>query len=190
MACSKVQPPTSSPRHYSGVHISKQLDLLGSMDPICHSTVHINRFGIVPKSYNTGKWHLITDLSYPPGKSVNDGIDHNTSVDDVSMVGTELGQGTLMAKVTIEAAYRLVPVHLHDRPLLGMEWKAQDFADPKLPFGLWSVPKIFNAIADTLEWYLKSLGNVHIFRYLDNFTIIESLNSDECMGSLNMMQQA
>ena len=83
-----------------------------------------------------------TDLSYPPGKIVNDGIDPElcslryTTVDDVAMAAARLGQGTLMAKVDIEAAYRLVPVHPHDRPLLGMEWKGQVFADPMLPFGL------------------------------------------------------
>ena len=38
------------------------------------SPLHINRFGVIPKGHNTGKWLLITDLSYPPGLSVNDGI--------------------------------------------------------------------------------------------------------------------
>ena len=33
----------------------------------------INRFGIVPKS-TPGKWHLITDLYFRHGKSVNCGI--------------------------------------------------------------------------------------------------------------------
>ena len=35
--------------------------------------LHINRFGIIPRSA-PGKWQLITDLSYPQGSSVNDGI--------------------------------------------------------------------------------------------------------------------
>eukprot|EP00731_Ephydatia_muelleri_P000372 Em0001g372a len=164
--------------------------------PACNTTVHINRFGVVPKGHNTGKWRLITDLSYPPGHSVNDGINpelcslHYTSVDDVATVAVELGQGALMTKVDIEAAYRLVPVHPHDRPLLGMEWKGQIFADPMLPFGLWSAPKIFNAIADALEWYLKSRGIAHVFHYLDDFTIVGSPSSDECMRALSVMRQA
>lgn len=37
--------------------------------------LHINRFGVIPKGHNTGKFRLITDLSFPPGSSVNDGID-------------------------------------------------------------------------------------------------------------------
>ena len=38
------------------------------------SEVHISRFGVIPKSSQPGKWQLIIDLSYPEGKSVNDGI--------------------------------------------------------------------------------------------------------------------
>ena len=151
-------------------YVSEQLKLgrmLGQLDPICHSTVHINRFGVIPKDHATGKWRLVTDLSYPPGESVNDGIDPElcslryTSVDDVATAAAGLGQGALMAKVDIEAAYRLVPVHPDDRPLLGMEWKGQVFADPMLPFGLRSAPKIFNAVADAVEWYLNSRGIAH-----------------------------
>ncbi|KAL5502119.1 hypothetical protein EMCRGX_G008842 [Ephydatia muelleri] len=100
-----------------------------------------------------------------------------------------LGRGTLMAKVDIEAAYRLVPVHPHDRPLLVMEWKGQVFADPMLPFGLRSAPNIFNAISDALEWHLKSRGIAHIFHYLDDFAILGPPNSNECTRSLTMMRQ-
>ena len=35
---------------------------LGGLPP-----VHISRFGVIPKGHNTGKWRLITDLSFPPG---------------------------------------------------------------------------------------------------------------------------
>ena len=37
--------------------------------------LHFNRFGVIPKGHNTGKWRLITYLSFPHGRSVNDGID-------------------------------------------------------------------------------------------------------------------
>jgi hypothetical protein len=95
-----------------------------------------------------------------------------------------------MVKVISEAAYRLVPVHPDDRPRLGMEWKGQVFADPMLPFGLRSVPKIFNAVADAVERYPKSQGIAHLFHYLDDFTILGSPNSDECARSLTVLRQA
>ena len=63
--------------------------------------VHINRFGVIPKGHNTGKWRLITDLSFPSGHSVNDGIDKTLSslayisVDDIAAAAARLGPGTL-----------------------------------------------------------------------------------------------
>ena len=36
--------------------------------------LHINRFGVIPKPNKLGHWHLIVDLSFWPGASVNDGI--------------------------------------------------------------------------------------------------------------------
>ena len=47
------------------------------LGPFCRSevpTVHLSRFGVIPKSNRPGKWRLIVDLSHPEGKSVNDGI--------------------------------------------------------------------------------------------------------------------
>ena len=37
--------------------------------------LQINRMGVVPKGHTLGKWRMITDLSFPDGTSVNDGID-------------------------------------------------------------------------------------------------------------------
>ena len=61
--------------------------------------------------------------------SVNDGINrelaslHYASVDTAVKQVIKLGQGALMAKVDIRHAYRNVPVHPDDRPLLGMQWR-------------------------------------------------------------------
>ena len=46
----------------------------GPYSPSMCPDVHINRFGVIPKNYQQDKWRLITDLSYPSGSSVNDGI--------------------------------------------------------------------------------------------------------------------
>ena len=72
------------------------------------------------KGHGTGKWRLITDLSYSSSSSVNDGIDLShcllryTSVEEVAEAAAHLGRGTLLAKVDIEAAYRLMSVHPDD----------------------------------------------------------------------------
>ena len=118
----------------------------------------VNRFVVIPNGRNTGKWRLITDLSYPSGQSVNDGVESvfcslkYTSVDRVAEVVAMYPPGTLLVKIDIESAYRLVPVHPADRPLQAVQWDGAIYVDPMLPFGLRQAPKIFNAMADGLEW--------------------------------------
>ncbi|KAL5510713.1 hypothetical protein EMCRGX_G006308 [Ephydatia muelleri] len=41
-----------------------------------------------------------------------------------------------------------------------------------LPFELHSSAKIFNAIADALEWRLKVVRVPHVYYYLDDFTVL------------------
>ena len=74
------------------------------------------RMGVVPTGHTPGRWGLITDLSYPEGASVNDGIRRDlcslryTSVEAVAAAAQRLGEGTLLAKLDIKSAYRFVPV--------------------------------------------------------------------------------
>ena len=88
--------------------------------------LYVNRFGVTPKGHNTGKWRLNLDLSYPPSYSVNDGIDPDlcslkySTVKQVATVAATYLRGALLATIDIESAYRLIPVHLLDRPLHGM----------------------------------------------------------------------
>ena len=122
---------------------------------------HINRVGVIPKGHTLGKWRTITDLSFLPGASMNDGIDPElctlsyVTVDQVAAIAGELGRGTLLVKVDIEATYRLIPVHPDDRPLLAIQWRSTVYVDTQVPFGLRSAPKIFTAVADSLEWIAK-----------------------------------
>lgn len=137
------------------------------------SRLHINWFRVIPKGHISGKWQLITDLSHLPGVSVNDGIDTNscsltyTSVEQVAAVAASYGQGVLLAKVDMEATYRLIPVY----PQV-VEWVGSIYIDPMLLFGLRSAPKIFTAVADALEWCIHSEGAHHVFHYLDDYIIV------------------
>ena len=95
---------------------------------------------------------------------MNDGIDRQlcslsyTRIDDVARRIVQLGPGTLLAKLDLQSAYRIVPVHADDRPLLGVRWGNDVFLDAALPFGLRSAPKIFSAIADALLWSMYDAG--------------------------------
>ncbi|KAL5467344.1 hypothetical protein EMCRGX_G031557 [Ephydatia muelleri] len=112
--------------------------ILGPLPESVARLVQCNRLGVVPKGHTPGKWRLITDLSFPSGRSVNDGIDPTlcslsyVSVDTMSAIISALGTGSLLAKIDIEAAYRLVPVHSDDRPLLGLRWNGEVYCDAML----------------------------------------------------------
>ena len=85
--------------------------------------------------------------------------------------------------------YRNIPVHPGDRHLLGMRWQDKVFVDTCLPFGLRSAPKIFNAMADALEWIIANKGRSFIefiIHYLDDFLFGGSPGSDSCRRSLDL----
>ena len=69
---------------------------------------------------------MILDLSSPDGHTVNDGIRKGLfkvqymKMDDIIDEIMSLCQGTLLAKFDAESAYRIIPIHLNDRYLLGM----------------------------------------------------------------------
>ena len=108
-------------------------------------------------------------------------------VDDVARKVVQLGPGALMAKIDIKSAYRVVPVHPQDRCLLGMQWDGKVFVDTALPFGLRSAPKIFNALADALEWIIREQGVEHVWHYLDDFITCGLAGSDECLLNLSVL---
>ena len=150
----------------------------------------ISRIGVIPKGHIPGRWRLITELSSPENASVNDGIPselcslHYTLVERVATAAMRLGCGALLAKLDVKSAYRLIPVHPSDRPLLGIEWAGTWFVDTTLPFGLRSAPTIFNAVADALEWILRRQAVRYVDYYLDDFILYGLPNSDICATQL------
>ena len=125
--------------------------LLGGVNNL---QIQVNPIGVIPKKGRVNCWRLIIDLSAPRGGSVNDGISkatcslHYVSVEYVAARVVELGRDTLLRKMDIEQAC-----------LLGMCWKSKVYVDKYLPFGLWSAPLIFSAVADALQWIMD--GALH-----------------------------
>ncbi len=108
-------------------------------------------------------------------------------VDHVTEAILDMGQGTELAKMDIQSAYRIVPVHPGDRWLLGMQWEGEVYADGVLPFGLCSAPKFFTAIADGSEWILQANGVGHIWHYLDDYITTGDPSSGECAFNCQLM---
>ena len=75
-------------------------------------------------------------------RTVNDGISSSlcslsyASLDEAVGILRTLGKGALLAKIDLKEAYRIVPVHPQDRPLLSMQWKDSIFIDCSLPCDL------------------------------------------------------
>ena len=166
--------------------------LLGPIGPSTLPELHISSLGVVPKKHSD-KWRLIVDLSHPKAHSVNDGIsrDHCSltymKVDELVQRVLHLGQGCQLAKIDIESAFRNVPVHPHDRHLLGISWNGERYIDTALPFGLRSAPKIFNALADALEWITTRRGATYLKHFLDDFVTAGHPNTGECAENLELL---
>ena len=85
-----------------------------------------------------------------------------------------------LAKIDVKSAYRIVPVHPEDRPLLGVKFEGKVYADATLPFGLHLAPQIFNALADALLWILKPHGVSDLMHYLDDYITLGPPESEQC----------
>ena len=168
--------------------------VLGPLDPLQFPRIQISRFGVIPKR-SSGKWHLIVDLSSPEGHSVNDGIDADlcslkyVTVDAAVAAVKQIGLGAELAKVDIQSAYRIIPVHPEDRWLLGMVWEGALYIDTVLPFGLRSAPKIFNAVADAVEWIVRQQGVSTVFHYLNDFLIVGNPHTRDCTVQASVLRE-
>ena len=165
--------------------------MVGPLDPTLCGNIVTSSIAVIPKK-NPGKWRVIVDLSSPQGASTNDSLKRRlthvaySSVADAATLMHALGPGTLLAKIDIRDAYRIVPVHPQDRLFLGVSWDGSVYVDCQLPFGLASAPAIFSAVAEALDWVLRSRGIWAIVHYLDNFLLLGTPGSAECQEALQL----
>ncbi len=179
-------------------YLAKEVGLKRVVGPIATSMLPeamISSFGVIPKPHQPVKYRLILDLSRPKGSSVNDGIEPEVcslsyaSVDQAVRIIMLKGKQTQMAKIDIESAYRLIPVHPEDRLLLGMKRRGFLYVDATLPFGLRSAPKIFNAVADAVEWMMKRQNIRNSLHYLDDFIVFGNSGETESQMALDKALQ-
>ncbi|KAL5488697.1 hypothetical protein EMCRGX_G017678 [Ephydatia muelleri] len=178
-------------------YIEKELKRSRTLGPFpvggrLQSAIQISRFGVIPKGHNEGKWRLITDLSYPTGHSVNDGINpalcslRYTTVEIVASEAAALGPGALIAKVDIESAYRLVPVHPDDRSLLGLRLGDKLYIDPDAT--IWSPIGTKNLHGEVGELRLPDDKVVHLRSLVADWAGRKACNRKELeslVGHLN-----
>ena len=159
--------------------------LVGPLPESMGALVKTSPIGLIPKPHQPGKWRMIVDLSFPFNHSVNTGISEELSsityarVDDAVAQILQLGPGTMLVKLDLKNAYRIIPVHPQDQHLLGISWQGRTYIDRALPFGLRSAPKIFSAVADMMAWALHWAGIRHLIHYLDDFLLMGAPNTEE-----------
>ena len=134
--------------------------------------------GIIPKK-TPNEFRLIHHLSYPKGSSVNDFIPDESSsvryatINDAILILKTLGKGCFMAKTDIKSAFRIIPVHPLEYPLLGIKWENEYYFDRCLAMGLKSSCALFEKFSSSLEWlatqHLHVSAVIHI---LDDFLLL------------------
>ena len=112
--------------------------MLGPLPPEDSTAVITSRMADIPKKV-AGRWRVIVDLSSPHnGHSVNDNLRHHlshvshTSTDDAAMLMHFLGLSALIARVDIQDAYRLMPIHPANHRFLGVSWQGYVYVDCQL----------------------------------------------------------
>ena len=126
-------------------------------------------------------------LSVPSVSSINDYISKEeftltySSVDDAVRILSKLGRGALMAKANLQAAFRNIPVCQEDWDRLGVHWQDHYYVDTRLPFGLRSVPFLFNECTRALLWIIQhNYGIPDSIHYLDDFYLAGPAHAPDC----------
>ena len=107
----------------------------------------------------------------------------------VARVVTLLGKNTLLDKVDIKRAYRMVLAHAEDRMLLGMKWQGSVHVDTCLPFGLQSAPRVFTTLADAIKWEVQHWGVTWILHYLDDYITFGAPAFQECAADVATLRE-
>lgn len=151
--------------------------------------------GVCPK--HNGGFRVILDLSRPSGNSINDFIDPEwfpltlCGVDDAVNLLVKHGRGSLMSKLDIKHAFRLIPVRQQDWRLLGFSHENRYFYDRVLPFGCRSSPFLFCLFSEAIRWIVADrMNHPDILVYMDDFFIAAPPNSSKCSEVLDGMQRA
>ena len=68
-----------------------------------------------------------------------------------------------------------------------MEWQGSLFIDTCLPFGLWLAQKLFNVMADLLEWIVLHHGVTLLLHYPNDFLTMGQPSSSVCQCNLHLL---
>ena len=143
----------------------------------------INRIGILPLSMrpkkDSHKRRIILDLSYPKGRSVNDGIRKDRycgtpvklsypTIDTLAERIQKLGPGCKIWKIDLSRYFKQIPICPHDYSLVGVHWWGLLFFDQVMPMGLCSAAYVCQRMTNAITYIHRKMGYWSI-NYLDDF---------------------
>ena len=140
---------------------------------------------------------VITDLSWPPGGSVNEGIVWDHYIDGPTTIRLptvefmenklmELGAGAYMYKSDLARGYRQLRVDPMDWPLLGLRYNGMYYVDICPPFGLRTSSLFMQRTSEAITYIHGTLG-YRSRPYLDDFGGAER-TKEEAERALNTLQ--
>ena len=132
-----------------------------------------------------GSKRRIHHVSYPTtdSSSINTGIPEHYGTITYIRIGEaiqaiqDMGKDCIRVKRDFESPFRLIPVSPLDSSLLGFLWESTYNAESFLPFGLQTVPYLFNLFAEVFHRILEDTLHAQglrgrIIHYLDDFLIV------------------
>jgi len=144
---------------------------------------------------NGGGWRLIFHLSHPEGNSVNSHTDpelctvNYSSLDNILDKVYDLGKGSLLAKMDIKSAFRLLIINPADFDLMRIKFYGHYFIDKCLPMGCCISPKLFETFSTFLQWVVEiKSGKKSIDHYLDDFFFMGAKNTENCSFLMSTFQ--
>ena len=161
----------------------------------------ISRIGISPLSTrpkkDSKKRRVIMDLSFPPGKSVNDGISKThycgteitlkyPTIDTLARRVAHLKGEVKLWKKDMIRAFRQVPLCPRDFSLIGYCWRNLLYFDKVVPMGLRSAAYICQRVTNAIVFTHNQFGYWPI-NYLDNFGSAE--RAEDAWASYNLFEK-
>lgn len=195
-------PPLSKPKNLKSAYdhpeviekkIRNELEnnrIEGPFDSPPFEVFVMSPIGVVEKK-EKGKYRMIQHLSYPRGKSVNDGIDEENksvtyqNIDTAVKLLKEVGQGAFFAKTDVSNAFRIIPLHPDQYYLFGFHFKDQYYFDRCLPMGCSASCQIFENLSKAIHWIANmKLDIKKMAHLLDDFLIVEK-SENTCKEKLD-----
>lgn len=165
--------------------------IAGPYDTPPYDEFMCNPMAAVPKT-TEGEMRILTNMSYPEGESVNDGIDREfctvkyaTFQDVISFIKSCKKKPVFLAKTDIKTAFRIIPISPEDYHLLLLAWENKIYIDRVMPMGLSQSCNIFERFSRALEHIgLTKLKADHITHLLDDF-LFAATTYEKCKMDLD-----